>query len=367
MTNDKLTNDLSRKRRTMKTLLTLLTSALLLSVAARHASADAIYRTGGQSAVTGDVTESTKTELTIKPKTKPAETIPANEIERVEWTEDPQGLNLARGDESRGLFDKALEAYKSALAAAPANKALLKTEIEFLIARTTGKKALAQQAGLDEAIQSLEAFRTANSKYFRYFEVTQLLGKLHTAKGDGVSARGTYQALAEAPWNDYKMAAKIGTARVDLKENNVAAAQSAFEEVIATAPTTDADKARRFEAMLGKAVCQVKQQQYAPAVKVLDEVIEKAPAGDTALLAEAYVRKGDSYREQGQSDDALLAYLHLDVIEALSRHKEFHAEALYHLTKLWNDAGRSDRAGDATARLQALYPESNWTKQLSGG
>ena len=80
-------------------------------------------------------------------------------------------------------------------------------------------------------------------------------------------------------------------------------------------------------------------------------------------MAEAYLRQGDCYQEQQKIRDAVIAYLHVDVL--FPTEKELHAEALYRLARLWAPAGRPDRAREASAKLNEIYPDSEWTRKLS--
>ena len=120
--------------------------------------------------------------------------------------------------------------------------------------------------------------------------------------------------------------------------------------------------------MLGQATCLQSGQQYAEAANILGNVIRESATDDTRLQAEAYVRQGDCYAALGDRDkDAVMAYLHVDVIPSLAVEKDLHAEALYQLSQLWPELRHPDRADLAAGKLQSLYPNSPWTKKLSGG
>jgi hypothetical protein len=95
---------------------------------------------------------------------------------------------------------------------------------------------------------------------------------------------------------------------------------------------------------------------------LLEEVIAKAPADDVKVNAEAFLRQGDCLREQGADKDALLAYLHVDVL--FSSEKAMHAEALYRLATLWDKVGSKVRADEAREKLKSDYENSEWARQL---
>jgi tetratricopeptide (TPR) repeat protein len=214
-------------------------------------------------------------------------------------------------------------------------------------------------------VQKLDAYRTAHPNSFRHYDVLLLLGETYLAKADYANAEPAFKELEQAPWDDYKMASRIAQGRLLLRKDDVAAAQSQFKSVADQPAKTDAEKARQYEARLGVATCLQRQNKFQEAAKELDEIIKQAPASDSKTMGEAYLRKGDNLLAAGQKKDALLAYLHVDVL--FSGEKDLHAEALYHLATLWNEVAQPGRAADARAKLSGDYPNSEWAKKLSGG
>jgi tetratricopeptide (TPR) repeat protein len=106
----------------------------------------------------------------------------------------------------------------------------------------------------------------------------------------------------------------------------------------------------------------IAQKKYDDALKLLGEVIAKAPADDVKVNAEAFLRQGDCLREQGNDKDALLAYLHVDVL--FRSEKAIHAEALYRLSQLWDKVGQKARGEEARDLLRSEYESSEWARQL---
>jgi tetratricopeptide (TPR) repeat protein len=309
--------------------------------------ADIVFRKGTTTRIGGEFKSQTKEELVLMsgPGNKKEEKIPANEILRVEWDGEPASMKLARSAEERGNLQDALVKYQEVAAEVQAAQANLKTDLEFLVARVTAKLAKGDPAKVDEAIQKLDAYRTAHANSFRHYDVLLLLGETYLAKGDYASAEPAFKELEMSPWDDYKMASRIAQGRLLLRKNDVAGAQSLFKE-----------KARQYEARLGVATCHQRQNQFQEAAKELDLIIKEAPATDSKTMGEAYLRKGDNLLAAGQKKDALLAYLHVDVL--FSGEKDLHAEALYHLSTLWNEVAQPGRAADARAKLSADYPNS---------
>ena len=57
----------------------------------------------------GEIGAVSKTELTIKPKTGDPVKIPVNDIAAIKWDGEPAKLAIAKGDEDRGHYDKAID------------------------------------------------------------------------------------------------------------------------------------------------------------------------------------------------------------------------------------------------------------------
>jgi len=325
---------------------------------------DAIERIGSTTPVRGTITEVSRTEVILKARTTLREhRVPVNEIERIRWDAEKPQLSQLRNDERNGKFDKAIEGYEAELKEAPASADNLRTDLEFLIARTRANKALAAGKDLDDSIKRLDAFRTAHPNSYRYFEALRLLARLAMEKPDVEKAGATLKLMAEAPWNDYKMEADILQARVALAHDDLATALKSLENVIAVPAKTSAELSRRYEALLTKAECLQKQAKFEEATKVFANILDEASDDDKKTLAETCVRLGDCYQAAGRTKEAILAYLRVDLL--FPKEKSQHAEALYHLSRLFAQDGKPDKAAEAQAKLQESYPRSPWTAKLS--
>jgi tetratricopeptide (TPR) repeat protein len=342
----------------------LIVPSVVIALAVAPAVAnETINRKRGDKAVAGEVTGVSKIEVTIKSSTK-GETIkvPANEIVSIDWTGDSPDLKVARQDENGLRFQKALDGYQKSLAASKATDKAAKADLEFVIARTTAKMALSDPAKLDDAIKKIEEFRTKQSDHYRYYEAVNYLGQLYAAKKDFIKASVTFEQLGKAPWKETQMTARIASGKLLLAENKLDEAAAAYESVIAIQPEGPVEESVRQEAVLGKSRIMIAQKKYDDALKLLDEVIAKAPPDDVRVNAEAFLRQGDCLREQGNDKDALLAYLHIDVL--FRSEKAIHAEALYRLAQLWDKVGQKGRGDEARDLLRSDYESSEWAKLL---
>jgi tetratricopeptide (TPR) repeat protein len=324
---------------------------------------ETINRKHGEKSLAGEVTGVSKTEVTLKSSSK-GETIkvPANEIVSIDWTGDPPDLKVARSDENGMRLQKAVDGYQKSLAATKATDKAAKADLEFAIARTTAKMALSDPAKVDDAIKKLEDFRTKQSDHYRFYEAVNYLGQLYAAKKDFIKAKVTFEQLGKAPWKETQMASRIASGRLLLAENKLDEAAVEYEAVIAIQPEGPLEESVRQEAVLGKSRIMIAQKKYDDALKLLGEVIAKAPADDVKVNAEAFLRQGDCLREQGNDKDALLAYLHVDVL--FRSEKAIHAEALYRLSQLWDKVGQKARGEEARDLLRSEYESSEWARQL---
>lgn len=355
----------ARRNKPGRNVVALVTAMQVALVTSPAVSADTVHLRGESTPLQGEITAVSKTDLTLKPrsKSKPAQTIPANEIERVRWDKEPAALNLQRNNERAGRLQNALDGLVKLSKDARISSNNMRADLAFLIGRTTAKIALADETRLDEAIGILEAYREAHPNHFRYFPALKLLSQLYVAKKDYRNAELIHVVLATAPWPEFRLAARNFAAQAQLMRGDVDGALAAFDAVIEETDSQDPGNLYRLQAMLGKAECLQRSEQHAQALKVLAELIQAASTEQTKLQAAAYLRQGDSLRLLGRSKEAVLAYLHVDLLFASE--KESHAESLYHLAKLWPAVGRPGRAAEASGKLQETYSDSSWAKKLS--
>jgi tetratricopeptide (TPR) repeat protein len=333
----------------------------LLQISAIASAADVIVRKSEPGLLSGEITAVSKAEVTLKPQKGDSLKIPANDIASINWQGEPAGMNIARSDETGGRYQKALESYRKLQDSAKSLNENIKADLQYAIARTTGRLALSDPAQVDAAIKLLTTFKGENPDSYHYYPALNLLGQLYASKKDGTQARLVFGELERAPWKDYQMASKNAIARLALAENKTDEAAKAFAAVVALPASNPLEESQRYEAMLGMAKILTTQSKYDDALKLLDEVIAKASPEDLRVQAEAYVRQGDCLQSQGKDKDALLAYLHVDVLFASEQ--QLHAESLFHLTRLWAKVGQPGRAAEARERLENEFPNSEWTRQ----
>ena len=337
-----------------------LAAALLPAFVAPAYAIDEVVRQS-EGSVRGTIKNVTSTEVTLEAVGQ-STAVPVTDIAAVRWDGEPPQLNITRTRESNGDLEFALQSYREIMGQADASQNNLKTDLEFLIARTLARQAIADPSKKDPAIKALNEFVSSHSDFFRYYDALQWLGRVEAATGNFEAAKTAYGRVATAPLPALKMAAQNSLARVKLKQDDLAGALADFDAVLAQQGNDAATSRQHFSAKLGRAIVLQRQGKQEDALKSLDEVIQQASPDDTAVQAEAFARRGESLEASGKEKDALLSYLHVDIL--VPGEPEPHAEALYHLTQLWAAAGQAERSADARRRLTEEYPESEWAKKL---
>lgn len=338
--------------------------ALMAAITSSQALAlDVITRKSDGKKVSGTISEMTRNEVTLKKQVGEPEVVQANDVAAIAWDGGGPELPLGYSDENNGKYDSAIKRYTKSRDEAKNPSEFLKAEFEYIIARANAQAALADPEKQKAAAAALEKIQKSRPEHVRFYESVNLLGQLQIAMGEFAAARTTFEQLAKAPWNDYKMLAKIAAGRVSVAENKLDDAAADFQAAAAMAGDQPADQARKYEAMLGQARALITQSKFDEAITILELVTDKGPADESALQAEAYVLLGNALRSLGRPREAALAYLHVDVL--FPRETSLHAEALYNLTRTWQQIQSPERSAEAEAKLNKQYPNSPWRKKLS--
>jgi tetratricopeptide (TPR) repeat protein len=212
-----------------------------------------------------------------------------------------------------------------------------------------------------DAGRMMKTFADANPKSYHYFEASEVVGDLLVAVGSYGPAAEYYARLDAAPWPEYKMRAGVAAGRALLEQGKVEEALSNFDRVLATKAEGASAEQQRMAATLGKAAALVAMKKPADAIKSVEGFLEKADVENAPLMARAYNVLGTAQRQAGRTKEAILSFLHVDVLYASV--SDAHAEALANLADLWDDVHKTERANRARKTLDERYPESSWAKK----
>jgi len=313
--------------------------------------------------LSGSLREMNPREISLERTGGKVEQIPVNEVQYVRFDGEPPQMNLVRNAVLNGRYYEALrDLEKVASEAATIKREELKQDIEFYRAYTAAQMALAGNGEIATAGRQLREFAQKYPNNYHFYETSQALGDLLAAIGRYDDALAQYAHVGEAPWPDYKMRAAVARGQTFARQDKYQEAEQEYAAATeiaknATGPLVDAQRA---SATLGLAECLAKNGKVDDAIKLVNEIIAAAEPEMAELHARAYNTLGSCYLAANRNKEALLAYLHVDVLYFTV--PQAHAESLHYLAQLWQTVGKSDRAAAARETLQQRYANSPWNK-----
>ncbi len=333
--------------------------ALTLPPVARAQNDQVFGRTG--TPTRGLITDISPTRVTIQ-STGISRDFDTKDIQRLVFGDEPGELRTARDRVAAGQFEDALEALRSIDVASVENNNI-RAEIGFLTAYSMGQLALTSGGDRAAAITRMMSFMRENPNTYRYFEGVEMLGDLHFASGEFEQAAKFYGLIgSRSKWPEYQLRAAVLQGRAQAEAGNHEQALRNFERVLESGLSTSLAVEQKLHAAVGRAVCLAATGRAEEGIKVIQDLIAKNDPNDPEIFGHAYNALGACYMQIGATKEALLAYLHTDILYFTNT--QAHPEALYHLAKLWDQVNRSDRAVRARSLLQSRYPASRWAAKL---
>jgi tetratricopeptide (TPR) repeat protein len=335
-----------------------LLSCVAASPAIAQRVADRVRMSRGSE--TGEVTAMTPLDVTLNKGLPGDRAIAVNEIRTVIFDGEPTELSQARVNATNGAYENALENLGK-INIADVRRDFIREDIEFYKAWCAGKLALGGKGGIIEAGRQLNTFVRSHPQNFHYLAAVEMMGDLLMADERFENAQKQYADLAKAPWPDYKMRAAVLVGRTLQAQGKHAEAIRQFDVALAITDDGPDSPNQRLAATLGKAVSLAETGGHEEAVASIEKIIHDADPQQKELHARAYNALGRCYQKAGKTKDALLAFLHVDVL--YNNVPEAHAEALAQLAPLWQAIGQEERAREARQLLEDRYGESRWARQ----
>jgi tetratricopeptide (TPR) repeat protein len=329
-------------------------AALWAAPASAQSSVDRIRRQNGVDS--GKITAITPLGVTIS-KGAVESTVPSEDIESISLAGEPNELTAARNALQAGRTQDAVDALAK-IGPNPGAREEIAAEVDFYAALAKARLALAGQGDAEAALADVRGFMVRRNKSFHIPQAIELLGDLLSASGQFAAARAEYAKLAKAksPYYELKSALLVGQAWQ--AEGNHANALAEFDKVVSSSERGSLIEPLRLTATLDRAVSQAASGNVNESAQTIGEIIAKASPEDEELLARAYNALGDCYVRGGDSQGALFAFLHVDLL--YNHDGEAHAKALHELVKLWKEVGRDSRSQEAAQTLAQKYPNSRW-------
>ena len=369
--------------------------AMDLPARAQRSGGDVI-KTRSAGRVKGNVETITRNEVVIS-QDGISKTLQADDVERIVFLGEPDKMQLAWTAADKGDYANALKDIDK-LKPDDLDRDLLRTELAYMKLVFAVKLAITGETDSDDDQSSdttpadltrsnsvdvtkenpvdlakevgpqLIEFLKQNSNSFHFYEGNELVGDLLVWLGNVeqkpayfASASTYYAELAKSPWPEFRARADLLRARQLQLQGKYDESLAAYDAVLRVNASGEFAESQLQEAAIGRTYCLVGTNKAREALKILQDTIAKADDDDTVLLARAYCALGNCYRALNDNQQALWAYLRVD-LEYPSA-PESHAEALANLEVLWSAAHRPDRARDAHDYLLAHYPFSRWSKR----
>ena len=321
--------------------------------------ADQIYL-GKGAPVRGVITKMTATEITVTSNTLDRK-YPVNEIQRVSLSESPAGLQMALSS----IRNRRLEEAKTELDKLDVNaikSKYVKQEVLFSQAYCAAKLALLGQFDIGRAGALLKAFVDGHKDSYHYYEAEELFGDLAVTNGSYDIAAASYGKIRQAPWPAYQLRGSVLQANALVGSGQFPQALTGYEAVLKVRPATPAARAQFTLAQVGKAHCLAETGKPDEGIALVREVLKgNDPKEQPQLFGRAYNVLGACYRKANKPQDALLAYLHTDLL--FYSEPQVHAESLYYLAQLWALVKKTDRANRARGLLRQRYASSVWANK----
>ncbi len=283
--------------------------------------------------------------------------VPVRNIRRIAFSGEPSGLRAARGFIESGRLEDAQERLED-IPPDSVPRAIVRQEIAFQKALVAAKLAMSGTGEKKDAKDKMLKFVTDNPRTYHYYAAAEILGDLAASMGDYQDAGKYYGAVAAAPWPEYKMRADVLLGEALVAQEKYPEAGRKFTGVLSSPLTTALAERQKLFASLGKAVCLSALKRPEEGIKIIDKIIRNHDPADAELFARTYNALGACHAKAGKPKDAVLAYLHVDIM--FYGNAAAHAEALYHLGNLWTKISRSERARAARNTLRTRYPGSVW-------
>ncbi|MGB7345836.1 MAG: hypothetical protein WBD20_16590 [Pirellulaceae bacterium] len=338
----------------VKRLSVMLVAIVFCFTSATIASAqnDQVFTDGTAKSQRGTVAAVTKNGIQLKVGAN-SKDILAGDIDKILYQGDPSELIKGREFALDGQYDQALEELEK-IDIDSLKRDEAKADAAFYIMLCKAKMALAGRGDKTEAVKSAMGFAQQNGDSWHFYDSAKLLGDLALAMNNPTQAARFYGSLRNAPTTETKINSVYLGGMTLLAQDKHAEAMAEFDKIINVKAATPGAVRLQTLSKAGKAVALAKSDKAAEGLALVSSLIEELNPTDVEMAARIYNAQGDSYAASGDTEGAILAYLHTHLM--FSTEPGAHAEALSKLVQLWPKVGKPERAAEARQELQNRYP-----------
>ncbi len=289
-------------------------------------------------------------------------TIAVNEIQRIGLAGEPAALRQARSAVLSGQYEQAYEQLAD-LELDANTRELIRQEVEFYRATAAASLGLQGSGNASAAVRQLLDFIRTNRQSLHFYEAVRQLGDLAVHLGSYQNASRYYEQLGKAPWPEFQLLALVLEGQALRRQGEYQQAVGKFDEALTTSLSDVEAQHQQTLAQIGKATCLAELGQTEEAQQAIEQVLATNDPADDELFSEAYLALGTVHRKANRPLEAVLAYLHVDLL--YFRQRDAHAEALYYLSNLWGQIDKPERAVEARNLLRSRYGGTIWGKRDS--
>ncbi|MBL8889799.1 MAG: tetratricopeptide repeat protein [Planctomycetaceae bacterium] len=314
------------------------------------------------SRLTGKMLEMNATEISIE-RNRQASKISVQEIDHIRFSDEPNRMNQVREQINGRQFEQAAKE----LAGMSWEGLRPETVLDGLYysAKVKAELALMGVAGhsLADAVGLLRKFQESGKNHYQYNRAMLLYGQLAFSANRLPLAIETFQGLTGVADQMTAIQAYLELGNAQLLDNKPVEAAQSFKKA-AEFDLADAQSLRlKQTAKIMGHVAEAGNGGIEASVSAIQAIIANESPDDVFLNAVAYNALGRLQFGANQMRDAELAYLHTELLFASN--PQAHPEALFHLIKIWSDAGKTDRATEAREKLKGRYGGSYWATKLT--
>lgn len=336
---------------------------LLGFTAIAQAQTDSVFRTAefGNKQVRGKIVKTTPIEVTVETRNG-QETVPAREIKKITFSNEPRSLNRARDHFEGQRFDDCLQTIQK-IDGEPKSR-FIKQEMDFLAAVSDANKALRgdRETTTQTAEQAVASFIQQNSDSYRLVQAIDVYAQLLMANGKTEAAQKQFNKLTKSRWPKYIARGHFFEGENLVLANQLAAAEKSYRELAGLSDSDPSTKQFKQLAECQLAKLAALQGDVQRAVSTIENIIKNENAENSRLFAYAYNALGTCYLQSNELKKACRAFLHTELL--FSSESDAHAEALYNLAKIWPKLKEVERANRARELLSSRYRNSIWASKL---
>jgi len=294
--------------------------------------------------------------------------INVSDILMIQFDEEPQELIEAK----RRLVEKEFEAALHAVEKINENQieessVVVRGEYAYVQAVAVGRIAIKTADGIPSSLRRVEKVIDQFTRSIHHYELLELAGDLEVAQGRADKAQEFYDKMIEGPPLIALRARRL-SGNVLASEDRHLEAIRTFEKVQSENLDLNGVEQEKMAACLDQATSLIALRRSDEAVLCIQEMLlrefpEEVPVSSVEeLLGKAYSLLGQSFIETGKNQEALIAYLTVDLV--YNTDPNIHAESLLQLIELWTRGGYPRRAAEAREKLVNSYPENEAATQF---